>query len=233
MDWRIAKPVSARADYAAIEGLLTRLSSTFMQKIVAPEATNLRHVRSRSAGDDRRGHGRRPDGDADDRTRATKARASRRIPDGPRSSRSKRRSSRSWPRTRPTTAARTCSTRGRSRRTASRSAAARRCSRSTRAARRERNVEERRGSDGRPTKVEDLLSKLSNLRAVTFENAVPASLKMPNLDRHDPLRHLEEGDGDLRRLRRRCRCRARRRAGSAKIDSMPYDEAIKALDALK
>ena len=30
-------------------------------------------------------------------------------------------------------------------------------------------------------KVEDLLSRLTNIRAVTFENAVPASLKMPNL----------------------------------------------------
>src|SRR5688572_9301262 len=41
MDWRIARPIAARADYAAMEGLLTRLSSTFMQKIVVPEATNL------------------------------------------------------------------------------------------------------------------------------------------------------------------------------------------------
>jgi hypothetical protein len=41
-DWRIAKPIAARADYAAVEGLMTRLSSTFMQKIVAKEATDLK-----------------------------------------------------------------------------------------------------------------------------------------------------------------------------------------------
>lgn len=41
-DWRIAKPIAARADYAAVEGLMTRLSSTFMQKIVAKEAADLK-----------------------------------------------------------------------------------------------------------------------------------------------------------------------------------------------
>jgi hypothetical protein len=41
-DWRIAKPISARADYAAMEGLITRLSSAQMQQIVAPEATDLK-----------------------------------------------------------------------------------------------------------------------------------------------------------------------------------------------
>lgn len=41
-EWRIEKPMSARADYAAVEGLMTRLSSTFMQKIVEKETTDLR-----------------------------------------------------------------------------------------------------------------------------------------------------------------------------------------------
>lgn len=41
-DWRIARPIAARADYAAVEGLMTRLSSTFMQKIVVNEASDLR-----------------------------------------------------------------------------------------------------------------------------------------------------------------------------------------------
>jgi hypothetical protein len=41
-EWRISKPMSARADYAAVEGLVTRLSSAQMQEIVAPEATDLR-----------------------------------------------------------------------------------------------------------------------------------------------------------------------------------------------
>lgn len=34
-DWRIVKPIAARADYAAAEGVLTRLSSTQMLKVVS------------------------------------------------------------------------------------------------------------------------------------------------------------------------------------------------------
>ena len=41
-DWRLVTPVAVRADYAASEGLMTRLSSTQMQKIVAPEAGDLK-----------------------------------------------------------------------------------------------------------------------------------------------------------------------------------------------
>ena len=41
-DWRIEKPISARADYAAVEGFLSRLSSTFMQKIVASQTSDLK-----------------------------------------------------------------------------------------------------------------------------------------------------------------------------------------------
>lgn len=41
-DWRIVKPVAARADYAATEGLMSRLSSAQMQKVVAPDAKDLR-----------------------------------------------------------------------------------------------------------------------------------------------------------------------------------------------
>src|SRR5919109_3028696 len=33
-EWRIAKPIAARADYAAAEGVLTRLSSTNMLKVI-------------------------------------------------------------------------------------------------------------------------------------------------------------------------------------------------------
>lgn len=40
-DWRIVKPAAARADYAAAEGLLTRLSSTQMLKVVS-ESGDLR-----------------------------------------------------------------------------------------------------------------------------------------------------------------------------------------------
>lgn len=40
-DWRIVAPFDARADYAAIEGLMTLLSSTHMQAVVTPEADDL------------------------------------------------------------------------------------------------------------------------------------------------------------------------------------------------
>ena len=41
-EWRIVRPVTARADYAAAEGLLTRLSSTHMQKVVSESGGDLR-----------------------------------------------------------------------------------------------------------------------------------------------------------------------------------------------
>ena len=40
-DWRIVKPIAARADYATTEGLLTRLSSTNMLKVVNEDGANL------------------------------------------------------------------------------------------------------------------------------------------------------------------------------------------------
>ena len=40
-EWRLASPISARADFAAVEGALERLSSTQMQGIVDPEGKNL------------------------------------------------------------------------------------------------------------------------------------------------------------------------------------------------
>ena len=41
-DWHIVKPTPARADYAAAEGLLTRLSSTNMLKVISETGDNLR-----------------------------------------------------------------------------------------------------------------------------------------------------------------------------------------------
>ncbi len=40
-DWRIVAPVDARADYAAVEGLMTLLFSTHMREVVTPEADDL------------------------------------------------------------------------------------------------------------------------------------------------------------------------------------------------
>ena len=41
-EWKIVKPVAVRGDYAALEGELTRISSLQMHKIVAPQAGDLR-----------------------------------------------------------------------------------------------------------------------------------------------------------------------------------------------
>ncbi|HET9383672.1 MAG TPA: DUF4340 domain-containing protein [Gemmatimonadales bacterium] len=40
-EWRLSSPIAARADFAAVEGALERLSSTQMQGIVDPEGGNL------------------------------------------------------------------------------------------------------------------------------------------------------------------------------------------------
>ena len=41
-EWKIVKPVAARADYAALEGELTRIGSLQMHKIVEPQAGDLK-----------------------------------------------------------------------------------------------------------------------------------------------------------------------------------------------
>jgi hypothetical protein len=38
--WRIVEPIAARADYAAVESLITSLSSTHMQRIVVPDTSD-------------------------------------------------------------------------------------------------------------------------------------------------------------------------------------------------
>ena len=40
-EWRMVKPVQARADYAAVEGAIERLSSVQMQSVAEPDATSL------------------------------------------------------------------------------------------------------------------------------------------------------------------------------------------------
>ena len=56
-EWKVVKPVPSRSDYSAIEGFLTRLSSSNMSKLVEENAEGPREVRARQAvddGDDRR-----------------------------------------------------------------------------------------------------------------------------------------------------------------------------------
>lgn len=232
MDWRIAKPISARADYAAIEGLLTRLSSTFMQKVVAPEATDLAQY-----GLDRpaltasvTGGGttaRLLIGRADEGARFAKDSGRPEVftveetlftelaKDPPEYRRKDLFDARSF------TATRIEIRRGTEMMAFDKSGSG--------------ESEMWKNAAGQTVdlmKIEDMLTKISNIRAVTFENAVPASLRMPNLTvtiRFDSKTETVSFGGagaDVVAARAD-------EPGAAQIDSMPYEEAIKAIDALK
>jgi hypothetical protein len=233
MDWRIAKPISARADYAAMEGLLTRLSSTFMQKVVTPEAANLGMY-----GLDRPAMTAAVTGGGQAATLALG-----RVEEGARFAKdSGRPEVFTVEETLFTELAKDAPDYRRKDLFDARSFTANR-------------IEIRRGAEtlafdksgtgesemwknaaGQTVdlmKVEDLLSRLTNIRAVTFDDAVPASLKMPNLavtityDTSKKETVTFGGSGaDIVAARAD-------EPGSAKIDSMPYEEAIKAVDALK
>jgi hypothetical protein len=233
MDWRIARPIAARADSAAIEGLLTRLSSTFMQKIVEPEAANVSKY-----GLDRPALTASVTGGGQTATLAIG-----RTEEGARFARdSGRREVFTVEETLFTELAKDAPDYRRKDLFDARSFTANR-------------IEIRRGAEtmafdksgagegemwknaaGQTVdlmKVEDLLSKLTNIRAVTFENAVPASLRMPNLTvtiRFDTSKTetVSFGGSGADVVAARAD-----EPGSAKIDSMPYEEAIKAIDALK
>ena len=232
-DWRIAKPISARADYAAVEGLMTRLSSTFMQKIVTQEAANLRPY-----GLDR------PALTAT--VTAGSAKATLIIGRADEGGRFAKDVSRSEIFTVEETLFTELSKEigdfrrkdlfdGRSF-TASR-------------------IEVKRGdqtialdkttADGKETwknaagqdvdlaKAEDLMTKLSNLRATSFQAAAHPSLKMPMLT---ATVRFDENKSETVTFGRSGMDTFASRAdepGSAVVDSMALDEAIKALDALK
>jgi hypothetical protein len=233
MEWRIAKPIAARADYAAIEGLLTRLSSTFMQKIVAPEASNLG-----TYGLDRPALTAAVTGGGQTSTLMVG-----RVDQGARFAKdSGRPEIFTVEETLFTELAKDAPDYRRKDLFDARSFTANR-------------IEIRRGADmlafdksgtgesemwknaaGQTVdlmKVEDLLSRLTNIRAVTFEDTVPASLKTPNLSvtvRFDNSKTetVTFGGSGADVVAARAD-----EPGAAKIDSMPYEEAIKAVDALK
>jgi hypothetical protein len=83
-----------------------------------------------------------------------------------------------------------------------------------------------------PMKVEDLLAKVSGLRAASFETAVHPSLKSPVLvvtatfDKGKDVVTFGKAGMDAYASRPD-------EPGSAKLDAAPLDEALKALDALK
>jgi hypothetical protein len=82
-------------------------------------------------------------------------------------------------------------------------------------------------------KVEDFLTKLSNLRAQSFESSAPGALKSPELT---VTVRFDEGKNETVALARSGADVYAARSdepGAAKIDTTPYEDAIKALDALK
>jgi hypothetical protein len=88
------------------------------------------------------------------------------------------------------------------------------------------------GQNADTAKVEDLLTKLSNLRAQSFEASVPAALKSPELvvtatfDGKTETVQLGRSGSDVFANRTD-------EPGAAKLETTPYEDAIKALDALK
>jgi hypothetical protein len=82
------------------------------------------------------------------------------------------------------------------------------------------------------TKVEDLLAKVSGLRAASFESAAHASLKSPVLT---ITATFDKGKDAVTFGRAGMDVYASRsdEPGSAKLEAAPLDEALKALDALK
>jgi len=82
------------------------------------------------------------------------------------------------------------------------------------------------------SKVEDLLTKLSNLRAQSFEASAPAALKSPELtvtarfdDKTETVSFGRSGS-DVFAARAD-------EPGAARLESTPYEDALKALDAVK
>jgi hypothetical protein len=80
--------------------------------------------------------------------------------------------------------------------------------------------------------VEDLLTKLSNLRAQSFEPTTHTALKSPELT----VTATYDGKTETVQFGRAATDAYAARAdepGSAKLETTPYEDALKALDALK
>jgi len=235
-DWRIVKPVPVRADYAAVEGLMTRLASTHMQKVVAP-------VVAPEAGDLKAYGLDRPAltatvlsgssratllvGRTDEGGRFAKDAARPEVftveeslftdlaKDVPEYRRKDMFDARSF------TANRIETRRG------------------------DETLAFEKSTDGKETwknaagqnidtaKVEELIAKLSNVRAQSFEDAAHASLKMPALT---ATIRFDDNKTETVTFGRSAADVVAGRAdepGTARIDAMAFDEAVKALDALK
>ena len=234
VDWRIVKPITARADQGAVENLVTRLSSGQMKKLVAAEAADLKEYGL--------------DKPAVTATVSTgSARASLAIGKTEKDAAYAKDLSRPIVFTvEPALATDLQKAIGDYRRKDVfdfRSFNANR-------------VEIRRGADtvsfektkdkdgkeiwrtaagqnADTTKVEDFLTKLSSLRAKSFEQTQPAAMKSPEIT---ATVRFDENKTETVTLGRSGSDVFASRAdepGAAKLDATPYEDAVKALDALK
>lgn len=233
-DWKIAKPIAARGDYGTIEGLVTRLSSGQMQRIVDPEPKDLKKygldkpplTASVTAGSARASlllgtteaqstyakDASRPmvfaveEGLASDLKKGVGDFRRKDVFDG-----------------RAFTATRVEVRRGADtfvfEKTKDKDG---------------KEVWRRPGAqDADTTKVEDMLTKFSNLRAQSFQSTQPASLKSPEVT--VTIRFDENKTETVTFGRTAADVFAARadEPGAAKLETTPYEDALKALDALK
>ena len=93
-----------------------------------------------------------------------------------------------------------------------------------------------RSGDGQTldtAKVEDFLTKLSNLRAQSFEASTPAALKFPELTVNVRFDQDKTESVSLSRSGTDVFAARSDEPGAAKVETTPYEDTIKALDALK
>jgi hypothetical protein len=88
------------------------------------------------------------------------------------------------------------------------------------------------GADVDTAKIEDLLTKVSGLRASSFEAAAPAAIKTPTLTVKTDFGGQSETVTIARAGADAFAARADE-PGAAKLDAAALDEVVKALDALK
>ena len=232
-EWRLLKPVAVRADYAGAEGIITRLSTGQMQRVVANEAADLRQYgldrpsvsATVSSGSSRATLllGRATEGGffAKDAARpvvftvdeglATELKKT--VADLRRKDMFDARSF-----------------------TANRIELRRGVERVTFEKTKEGEKDVWKNASGQvadSAKVEDLMTKLSNLRALSFEASTPAALKMPALtvtirddENKDETAMFGRSGADVYGSRAD-------EPGAAKLEASVFDEAMKALDAMK
>ncbi len=232
-EWRLLKPVAVRADYAGAEGIITRLSTGQMQRVVANEAVDLRQYgldrpsvsATVSSGSSRATllFGRATEGGffAKDSARpvvftvdeglATELKKT--VADLRRKDMFDARSF---------TATRIELRRGAESFTFEKTKEG------------EKDVwKNAAGQVADSAKVEDLMTKLSNLRAVSFEASTPAALKQPALTATVRYDENKNETAMFARLGADVYGSRADEPAAAKLEASVFDEAMKALDAMK